>query len=50
MKQKIINNCSRCGHIWKQRKKIKPKICPICKSKYWDEGVNISDLLISKKL
>lgn len=30
--------CTRCGHIWKPRKGVdrKPKVCPKCKSPYWD--------------
>ena len=30
--------CSRCGHIWKPRQGLdrKPKVCPKCKSPYWD--------------
>ena len=31
-----VNNCLRCGHIWKQRVKAKPKNCPRCHSPYWD--------------
>ncbi len=29
--------CHRCGHKWNPRKKEKPKICPKCKSPYWDK-------------
>ena len=37
-KEKKNNQCSRCGYSWKQRKKIqKPKECPECKSRYWNE-------------
>lgn len=28
--------CDKCDHEWIQRKKEKPKICPKCKSKFWD--------------
>lgn len=29
--------CERCGHIWVPRnKKEKPRVCPRCKSPYWD--------------
>ena len=33
--------CQRCGHIWPPRYmsniiKSKPKVCPSCKSPYWD--------------
>lgn len=30
--------CHRCGHEWLPRKSSKeePKVCPKCKSPYWD--------------
>lgn len=30
--------CERCGHKWvpKEDTKGKPKVCPKCKSPYWD--------------
>ena len=30
--------CTRCAHIWKPRESVKqkPKVCPKCKSPYWD--------------
>jgi len=29
--------CCRCGHKWIPRDmKDKPKVCPKCKSPYWD--------------
>jgi len=28
--------CERCGHEWIPRGKMEPKICPKCKSPYWD--------------
>jgi predicted Zn-ribbon and HTH transcriptional regulator len=30
--------CGRCGHKWlpKEEKKDKLKVCPKCKSPYWD--------------
>jgi predicted Zn-ribbon and HTH transcriptional regulator len=30
--------CERCGHKWppKEDTKAKPKVCPKCKSPYWD--------------
>lgn len=30
-------DCKRCDYNWKQKGKNKPKICPRCKSKLWDE-------------
>lgn len=30
--------CKRCDHKWYPRTPLqKPKLCPSCKSKYWDE-------------
>lgn len=30
--------CERCEHVWTPRAKtIKPRVCPKCKSPYWDE-------------
>jgi predicted Zn-ribbon and HTH transcriptional regulator len=30
--------CERCGHEWRPRnKKEEPKVCPKCKSPYWDK-------------
>ena len=31
------NRCYRCGHTWTQRDEEKPRICPKCKSPYWDK-------------
>ena len=31
------NKCYRCGHKWVQREEDKPRICPKCKSPYWDK-------------
>ena len=28
--------CERCGHKWIPREKEKPRVCPKCKSPYWD--------------
>jgi predicted Zn-ribbon and HTH transcriptional regulator len=28
--------CERCGHEWIPRGKLEPKICPKCKTPYWD--------------
>lgn len=37
---KILLNgfrCERCGHEWVPREKgIEPKVCPSCKSPYWN--------------
>jgi DNA-directed RNA polymerase subunit RPC12/RpoP len=29
--------CKRCGHVWIPRKEEKPKSCPSCKNRLWDE-------------
>jgi len=31
------NKCFRCSHKWVQREEDKPRICPKCKSPYWDK-------------
>lgn len=28
--------CERCGHEWVPRNKEYPKVCPKCKTPYWD--------------
>ncbi len=28
--------CERCGHEWLPRKGEEPKVCPRCKSPYWN--------------
>lgn len=28
--------CFRCGHKWHPRSEEYPKVCPKCKSPYWD--------------
>ena len=30
--------CERCGHVWMPRatSKEEPKVCPKCKSPYWN--------------
>ena len=29
--------CERCGHMWVPRREEKPRVCPKCKSPYWDK-------------
>ena len=29
--------CERCGHKWVPRGKEEPRVCPKCKSAYWDK-------------
>ena len=28
--------CERCRHIWAPRENGRPRVCPKCKSAYWD--------------
>ncbi|MCD4740020.1 hypothetical protein K8R43_02370 [archaeon] len=28
--------CERCGHEWKPRNEEEPRVCPKCKSPYWN--------------
>ena len=32
-----IYDCLRCGHEWPSRKERLPKVCPKCKSPYWNK-------------
>jgi len=32
----MLYKCQRCIHYWKSRRKKTPKICPNCKSPYWE--------------
>jgi len=33
----LVYSCTRCGHEWIPRdKKNEPRMCPKCKSAYWD--------------
>jgi DNA-directed RNA polymerase subunit RPC12/RpoP len=29
--------CNRCGHKWTPRENGEPKVCPNCKSPYWNK-------------
>ena len=29
-------SCQRCGHSWIPRRPQKPRVCPTCRSPYWD--------------
>jgi predicted Zn-ribbon and HTH transcriptional regulator len=29
--------CDRCGHQWVPREEVYPRVCPKCKSPYWDK-------------
>ncbi len=31
-----MNKCLKCNYEWEQRKKTKPKECPNCKTRIWD--------------
>ncbi|MBI3413257.1 MAG: hypothetical protein HY051_04210 [Candidatus Aenigmarchaeota archaeon] len=28
--------CERCEHVWLPREGSEPRVCPKCKSPYWD--------------
>lgn len=28
--------CERCRHKWVPKEDVKPRVCPKCKSPYWD--------------
>ena len=30
-------SCGRCGHKWVPRENGEPKVCPSCKSPYWNK-------------
>jgi predicted Zn-ribbon and HTH transcriptional regulator len=30
--------CKRCGHVWIGRKDTLPRVCPKCKSPYWNRN------------
>ena len=30
-------SCTRCNHKWLPRKKILPKVCPMCNNPYWNK-------------
>lgn len=32
----ICATCQRCGHEWQPRDVDKVKVCPKCKTAYWD--------------
>jgi DNA-directed RNA polymerase subunit RPC12/RpoP len=32
-----IFKCARCGHEWTPRLAERPRLCPKCKSPYWDK-------------
>ena len=35
--------CLRCSHKWYPRTPKIPKLCPSCKSKYWQEKRNVEN-------
>jgi len=42
--------CKRCGHEWHPRRTVKPKVCPKCKSPYWDRDYSRRDVVERRKL
>lgn len=43
--------CERCAHKWPGRSSEEPKVCPKCKSPYWNRPrkINIKKLKIKEK-
>lgn len=35
--------CKRCGHIWIPKRPFYPKVCPQCKSPYWNKNYRRAD-------
>lgn len=43
--------CERCSHRWVPRQQEKPRVCPRCKSPYWDlprKNKNNSDEVVEE--
>ena len=36
-----ILNCKRCGHEWASRRPDRVRVCPKCKSPWWDKEKRI---------
>lgn len=41
--------CERCGHKWVPREEGNPRVCPRCKSPYWDIPRKTPDYTIAAK-
>ena len=41
--------CGRCGHKWITRSKKEPKVCPKCKSPYWNKPITRPSVSRSSK-
>ncbi len=35
--KRIAYRCERCGHVWIPRGEETPRVCPKCKSPYWNK-------------
>lgn len=47
-----LNGCRcRCGHEWLPRTSSKPRVCPRCKSPYWDKHAyaNTKPMILNNK-
>ena len=42
--------CSRCGHEWIPRKPEHPRVCPRCKSPFWDRERRLATFRIDATL
>jgi len=49
MENKILC-CIKCGHKWKQRGKLPPKVCYFCKNPNWNKLSNkdLLEIMLSK--
>src|SRR5579872_1847598 len=36
--------CLKCGHKWPPRREGRPLLCPVCKSRTWDEPPKVPKL------
>ena len=36
--------CERCNHEWAPRGQVEPRVCPRCKSPYWNRPKGIRTL------
>jgi hypothetical protein len=42
--------CARCGHVWVPRKPEHPRVCPRCKSPFWDRERKLATFRIEADL
>jgi hypothetical protein len=44
------HRCARCGHVWVPRKPDHPRVCPRCKSPFWDRERTLATFRIEADL